>query len=435
MAADESSGKPAGPVVLRIKLRYDDVDAMVQRFAPNVGKSGLFLPTKSIQPVGTEVKFELRIANDTAVLVGLGKVRAVRPPDPANPKAAFGMAIELMRVTREGRDVIMRMLERRRAMGLPDVAIPMPEDVDTARRPDVETQPKAEVPRPPEPKLEPRPSTRESQLLTAPRPGSGPIAGAKAEPSRPAAPALAPEPAKAKRPRVTELIARATESSGALAAVAVPGLDEHVDVERALVRARALAGGDLDTELALLRESAAAPIEISIEAASAELARQLGGAAIVKRDRNARWAPPPVVDTTGDASASGAISPTAAPASESVSAFASGSVSDSASVSESASEPRRRSRCCVRFSGSLGLRRHRDLRYARRGIAPGIPPSRDLECRDGSARCRAGDRDRSARGRGDHRGRTRARDGLAPRRRAAPRTRRVARATAGRADR
>src|SRR5690348_1930881 len=102
MASDDHSGaRPAGPVVLRIKLRYDDVDAMVQRFASNVGKSGLFLPTKSIQPIGTEVKFELRLANDTPVLVGMGKVKHVKPPDPKHPRATFGMAIELTRVSRD----------------------------------------------------------------------------------------------------------------------------------------------------------------------------------------------------------------------------------------------------------------------------------------------------------------------------------------------
>src|SRR5262245_41324460 len=111
---DNSGGRPAGPVVLRIKLRYDDLDAMVQRFASNVGKSGLFLPTKSTQPIGTEVKFELRLANDTPVLVGMGRVKHVRNPDPDNPRAAFGMGLELMRVSREGREVILRMLERRR---------------------------------------------------------------------------------------------------------------------------------------------------------------------------------------------------------------------------------------------------------------------------------------------------------------------------------
>src|SRR6185312_13585016 len=146
MAPDDKGGaRPAGPVVLRIKLRYDDLDAMVQRFAPNVGKSGLFLPTKSIQPIGTEIKFELRLANDTPVLVGLGKVKAVRAQDPANPRASFGMAIELMRVTREGREVIIRMIERRRVLGLPEVAIPMPEDVEQARRADLDTPPRADT--------------------------------------------------------------------------------------------------------------------------------------------------------------------------------------------------------------------------------------------------------------------------------------------------
>jgi hypothetical protein len=75
--------------------------------------------------------------------------------------------------------------------------------------------------------------------------------------------------------------------------VSVPGLDDDVDVGAVLARARALAGGNLDAELEALREIAAAPLEISIEAASAELARQLGGKAVNKKDRSARWAPPP----------------------------------------------------------------------------------------------------------------------------------------------
>ena len=312
MPADDSSGARPQPVVLRIKLRYDDVDAMVHRFAPNVGKSGLFLPTKSLQPVGTEVKFELRIANDTPVLVGLGRVKAAKAPDPANPRATFGMAIELLRVTREGRDVIIRMIERRRAMGLADVAIPMPEDLEAAKRHDVESAPRADTvaivkeamasladsgpvlatplqPRagtaPPRATSEPKPA---EGLLTSPRRTTGPLAVARSVVDRPSAPMLAPEPARAKRPRLADVIAKAGELSGsAFASEKVPELDDQVDIAKALARARALAGSsDLDAELATLRESSAAPlVEISVEAASAELARQLGGAAIGKRLR------------------------------------------------------------------------------------------------------------------------------------------------------
>ena len=288
MAADEPSGPRPGPVVLRIKLRYDDVESMVQRFAPNVGKSGLFLPTKSLQPVGAEVKFELRITDDTPVLVGLGRVKAAKAPDPAFPRAAFGMAIELMRVTRESREVILRMLERRRQLGLPEVGIPMPTDIDAARRSEVvDTSVKdtasAAVPAP-QPTYDSGPS---EALLTAPRRQSGSIAVAKLH----VIAALGPEPVRRKRLAVHEVIESASGPIGSV--VSVPGLDDDVDVGAVLARARALAGSNLDAELEALREVSAAPLEINIEAASAELARQLGGKAVRKADRSARWAPPP----------------------------------------------------------------------------------------------------------------------------------------------
>lgn len=134
MASDEPTGTRSGPIVLRIKLRYDDVESMVQRFAPNVGKIGLFLPTRSLQPLGAEIKFELRLANDQPVLVGLGRVKSAKAPDPDQPRLAFGIGVELMRVTRESRDLILRMLERRRQLGLPDVGLPTAADLDAARR-------------------------------------------------------------------------------------------------------------------------------------------------------------------------------------------------------------------------------------------------------------------------------------------------------------
>ena len=280
MAADDTSGARSGPIVLRIKLRYDTVETMVERFAPNVGKSGLFLPTKAIQPIGTQVKFELRIVDDTPVLVGMGKVTAVREPDPERPKAPFGIAIELMRVSREGGEMIKRMLAARRSQGLPMIAIPTPEELDGVVR---------------------AATSGESSQVSAPiaaasAASSGPVA--KPKPAAVVAPTLAPEPARRKRPQVAELIAQAQSGPVAgVAAVSVPELDEEIDVARAIARARVLAGGDVDAELEALREPVSAPVEISIEAASAELARQLGGAPVARKERVpiAAWAPPPAV--------------------------------------------------------------------------------------------------------------------------------------------
>jgi hypothetical protein len=312
MASDDSSGsRPAAPIVLRIKLRYDDVEAMVQRFAANVGKSGLFLPTRSLQPLGSEIKFELRLADDTPVLVGLGRVKAARPPDPQHPRMAFGMAIELMRVTPQSRALILRMLERRRELGLPELGLPMAPDIDAARRAeagesggrDLATGPvpvvvpvaaSAPVAPPPAASIEVPPG---EALLTAPRSTIGPMATAKVLAVAP----LPPEPPRKRRMAISEIIESA---SGPVASVsaAVPGLDDDVDIAAALVRARALAGGALDAELEALSQVAAAPLEISIDMASAELARQLGGSA-VRRDRAAGWVPPPATAAAIPASA------------------------------------------------------------------------------------------------------------------------------------
>jgi hypothetical protein len=362
MPPDDPSGARPAPVVLRIKLRYDDVDTLANRFAPNVGKSGLFLPTKTLQAVGAEVKFELRLADDKVVITGLGKVRAAKAFDPDHPRAAFGMAIELTRVTRESRDVILKILARRRELGLADVAIPMPADIDAAKgtestntssapspvptaipttidsnpilmsgpvettpipahattidsAPSRDSAPIGTALRDSSPILDsgpirdsspildsgpirdsspifesapiPRKEPEQARVLTAPRRASGPIAIAKIH----AVSALAPEPPRKKRPALQEVIDRA---SGPVAAVTVnlPGLDDDVDVNAVMAMARALAGSDMDAELEALRDSSAAPIEISVEAASAELARHLGGVAVTRRG----WAPPPPVE-------------------------------------------------------------------------------------------------------------------------------------------
>ncbi|HMG56495.1 MAG TPA: hypothetical protein VK601_23505, partial [Kofleriaceae bacterium] len=286
--------------MIRIKLRYEDVEAMVQRFAANVGKSGLFLPTRSLQPIGAEIKFELRLADDSPALVGLGRVRSAVAPDPQHPRAAFGMAVELMRVTPQSRGLILRMLEHRRAAGLPEVGLPTAADIDAARRSgavdaagrDLVTGPvpviaepvAAAVAVPPPAPIDPPPG---EALLTAPRRATGPMTVAKVAAIAP----LAPEPPRRRRIAVSEVIERAS-GPVASASIALPGLDDDVDIAATIARARALAGGSLDADLEALCEIAAAPLEISIEAASAELARQLGGSA-VRRDRSAGWAPPP----------------------------------------------------------------------------------------------------------------------------------------------
>ncbi|MCB9573338.1 MAG: hypothetical protein H6709_14755 [Kofleriaceae bacterium] len=131
--ADDPRKPASAPVSLRIKVRFNDLEAFVDRFAPYVGRAGLFLRHKAPKPVGTEVRFELRLASDQPVMVGMGVVRWSREVDPERPHRPPGMAIEFTRVTKDSREVILRILELRRRLGMKDGprGLPDPPDDDS----------------------------------------------------------------------------------------------------------------------------------------------------------------------------------------------------------------------------------------------------------------------------------------------------------------
>ncbi|MBL8627041.1 MAG: hypothetical protein JNK64_37475 [Myxococcales bacterium] len=279
MAADE--GKPTA-TVLRIKVRHADLDAFVERFASQITRLGVFIPTRTPKPIGTEVRFEIRTADDKPALIGQGKVKLVRAHDPAHPRVVAGMAVELQRVGRDSRDVLVRMLEVRKRRGLVDgpAGMPMPGEPehDEAREHSApHPMPRAATPAPiaapvaaPVDVAEPRDEVtvarapRPRPPTAAPPPEAEPLAIAPPPAPPPAAPDLAPRVARI-RPAL---------DLSAVTAAAPPAHDDLEDWPEArrplaevVARARALVGDDLDAELA----DAAAPTPV-IDLASARIA-------------------------------------------------------------------------------------------------------------------------------------------------------------------
>src|SRR5262245_22881757 len=250
MVSEDPSGRK-GPTVLRIKLRYDDVDTFVEKFAPNIGRAGLFIRSRTPKPVGSEIRFELRLSDETPIVVGLGVVRWIREYDPRRPRAVHGMGIEFMRVTRESRDVLLRVLEHRRKIGLADPGgIPVPPDDDTAV-----TEP---------PSAPPTPAPVEAAAPEAPVEGSA---------SRP----TPLPPREPRRPRLNpaELVAQARNGKHGDDPAIESFVRDGLDVAGALARARAITGaraGDADSALHALLEESAAPQEVTVDDASAKLA-------------------------------------------------------------------------------------------------------------------------------------------------------------------
>jgi uncharacterized protein (TIGR02266 family) len=316
--ADDVKNAASAPVVLRIKVRYDDVDAFVERFAPYCGRAGLFLRTKAPKPVGTEVRFDLRLADDRAVLVGIGTVRWSRDPDPQRPAQPPGMAIEFTRVTKESRGVILQILELRRKLGMVDGprGLPTPPDDDVAVTAATTAAATATAVAAAAPSAEA--SRAEASRAEVPAVVATPAPATAAAPApestwkRPAVAALEPLQVKPRRPSPAEL-ATLVATPGERGASGPSFFDDvdaaDADLDGVLARARALIV-DVDRELAALLEDQAVPASVStVDEASAGLAGLLGTAPVPRARRSraadsvpnetrpAFVAPPPVAAT------------------------------------------------------------------------------------------------------------------------------------------
>jgi uncharacterized protein (TIGR02266 family) len=105
------SGDKPQPAVLRIKLRYKSIDSFIEKFAENVSHGGIFISTKQLKAVGTDVRFELLLADGASAIKGEGRVAFVKEFDPDEPQGAFGMGIKLIKLAGKSREVLKKCLD------------------------------------------------------------------------------------------------------------------------------------------------------------------------------------------------------------------------------------------------------------------------------------------------------------------------------------
>jgi len=110
------------PALVRLSLRYPDLEAFVARFAPNVTRGGVFLASRKPRPVGEVIRFEIALAQGSPVLWGSGRVTWVREFNPAEPHRAHGMGVQFTFVDPECRPLLDRLLERKNAVRLTPVS-------------------------------------------------------------------------------------------------------------------------------------------------------------------------------------------------------------------------------------------------------------------------------------------------------------------------
>jgi uncharacterized protein (TIGR02266 family) len=105
--------------LVRVRLKYPDLDTFAERFAPNVTRGGIFLASREPRPVGTVLCFEVSLMSGTPVLTGKGKVTWTKAFDPKEPSRPYGMGVQFTELDPDSRPVLDRLLKKREQPGRP----------------------------------------------------------------------------------------------------------------------------------------------------------------------------------------------------------------------------------------------------------------------------------------------------------------------------
>jgi uncharacterized protein (TIGR02266 family) len=100
---------------VRIRLRFASFDALIDKFAPNVTRGGVFLASRTPLPIGSTFAFEIQLAGGEVALAGDGKVTWVKAFDPAAPQKPHGMGVQFLRLDNPSRELLNKILARKAA--------------------------------------------------------------------------------------------------------------------------------------------------------------------------------------------------------------------------------------------------------------------------------------------------------------------------------
>jgi uncharacterized protein (TIGR02266 family) len=99
--------------IVRVRLRYPDLETFVEKYAPNVTRGGIFLASRDPRPVGTVLRFEVLLRQGGPVLSGEGRVTWVKEFNPAEPHRPYGMGVQFLYVDPDSRPVLERLLAKK----------------------------------------------------------------------------------------------------------------------------------------------------------------------------------------------------------------------------------------------------------------------------------------------------------------------------------
>lgn len=105
------------PVTLRIKFKSANLEQFIERYAVDVSQGGIFIRTKEPLPVGTTMRFEFQLRDESPLITGEGTVVWIREQNASQAGVAPGMGVRFDRLTEPSQGVLDEILAYKAARG------------------------------------------------------------------------------------------------------------------------------------------------------------------------------------------------------------------------------------------------------------------------------------------------------------------------------
>lgn len=102
------------PTSLVVTFKVPGRESFIERYAANVSKGGIFIVSREVHPVGSEIRFEIRSVDGATMFSGRGIVRWTKLHDPVT-KQLPGLGIQFTELDAENRAVLELILAQQAA--------------------------------------------------------------------------------------------------------------------------------------------------------------------------------------------------------------------------------------------------------------------------------------------------------------------------------
>ncbi|MBT8467303.1 MAG: TIGR02266 family protein [Deltaproteobacteria bacterium] len=108
--------------LLSLKIRYKSatLEDFIERYSSDISQGGVFIKAKKPLAVGTLLKFEFMLQDESTLIHGVGRVVWRREQADASPQDPAGMGIKFIKMDADSRGVVQRIADDRARPGVYD---------------------------------------------------------------------------------------------------------------------------------------------------------------------------------------------------------------------------------------------------------------------------------------------------------------------------